>query len=122
PPSDDARLAVIARRTAGFIYYVSVAGVTGVKAVDTANVGPAVARVRKATGLPVAVGFRIRTPEQGAAGARGGVRLNKHGGSQGFFIETRRAAGRHPRLDQAGARAWRLALQDRAGRAPAGRQ
>jgi tryptophan synthase alpha chain len=67
PTSDDARLAVIARRTAGFVYYVSVAGVTGVKAVDTAGVGPAVERVRRATGLPVAVGFGIRTPEQAAA-------------------------------------------------------
>ena len=70
PTSDDARLAVIARRTAGFIYYVSVAGVTGVKAVDTAGVGLAVERVRKAAGLPVAVGFGIRTPEQAAAVAR----------------------------------------------------
>ena len=70
PTSDDARLKVIARRTAGFIYYVSVAGVTGVKAVDAASVGPAVQRVRKATGLPVAVGFGIRTPEQAAAVAR----------------------------------------------------
>ena len=50
----------------GFIYYVSVAGVTGVKEVDAAGVGPAVARVRRATGLPVAVGFGIRTPEQAA--------------------------------------------------------
>jgi len=70
PTSDDARLKVIARRTAGFIYYVSVAGVTGVKAVDEAGVGPAVARVRRATGLPVAVGFGIRTPEQAGAVAR----------------------------------------------------
>ena len=67
PTSDDARLKVIARRTAGFVYYVSVAGVTGVKAVDEAGVGPAVERVRRATGLPVAVGFGIRTPEQAAA-------------------------------------------------------
>ncbi|HLI66968.1 MAG TPA: tryptophan synthase subunit alpha [Caulobacteraceae bacterium] len=70
PTSDDARLAVIARRTAGFIYYVSVAGVTGVKAVDTAGVGPAVERIRRATGLPVAVGFGIRTPEQAGAVAK----------------------------------------------------
>lgn len=70
PTSDDARLAVIARRTAGFIYYVSVTGVTGVKAVDASSVGPAVERVRLATGLPVAVGFGIRTPEQAAAVAR----------------------------------------------------
>jgi tryptophan synthase alpha chain len=72
PTSDDARLKVIARRTAGFVYYVSVAGVTGVKAVDEAGVGPAVERVRRATGLPVAVGFGIRTPEQAASVARSG--------------------------------------------------
>ena len=70
PTSDDARLKVIAQRTAGFIYYVSVAGVTGVKAVDEAGVGPAVARVRRATGLPVAVGFGIRTQEQARAVAK----------------------------------------------------
>jgi tryptophan synthase alpha chain len=70
PTSDDARLAVIARRTAGFVYYVSVAGVTGVKAVDAASVAPAVERVRRASGLPVAVGFGIRTPEQAAAVAK----------------------------------------------------
>jgi len=70
PTSDDARLRVIARRTAGFVYYVSVAGVTGVKAVDEAGVGPAVARIRRATGLPVAVGFGIRTPEQASAVAK----------------------------------------------------
>ena len=70
PTSDDARLKVIARRTAGFIYYVSVAGVTGVKAVDEAGVGPAVARVRRATGLPVAVGFGVRTPEQAGVVAK----------------------------------------------------
>jgi tryptophan synthase alpha chain len=70
PTSDDARLQVIAQRTAGFVYYVSVAGVTGVKAVDEAGVGPAVARIRRATGLPVAVGFGIRTPEQAGAVAK----------------------------------------------------
>ncbi|HLK26863.1 MAG TPA: tryptophan synthase subunit alpha [Caulobacteraceae bacterium] len=70
PTSDDARLKVIAQRTAGFVYYVSVAGVTGVKAVDEAGVGPAVARVRRASGLPVAVGFGIRTPEQARAVAK----------------------------------------------------
>jgi tryptophan synthase alpha chain len=64
PTTDAARLAVVARRTRGFVYYVSVAGVTGGKAVDAAAVAPQVARVRAASGLPVAVGFGIRTPEQ----------------------------------------------------------
>ncbi|MGH6909119.1 MAG: tryptophan synthase subunit alpha [Phenylobacterium sp.] len=70
PTSDDARLKVIQRRTSGFAYYVSVAGVTGVKAADAAVVAPHVERVRKASGLPVAVGFGIKTPEQAAAIAR----------------------------------------------------
>jgi tryptophan synthase alpha chain len=67
PTTDDARLKVVARRTSGFVYYVSVAGVTGVKEADADAVAPAVARVRAATGLPVAVGFGIRTPERAAA-------------------------------------------------------
>jgi tryptophan synthase alpha chain len=70
PTSDDARLKLIAQRTAGFVYYVSVAGVTGVKAVDAGSVGPAVERIRRVSGLPVAVGFGIRTPEQAAAVAK----------------------------------------------------
>ena len=70
PTTDDARLAVVVRRTSGFVYYVSVAGVTGVKEADAAAVAPAVERVRKASGLPVAVGFGIRTPERAAAVAR----------------------------------------------------
>ena len=70
PTTDDARLQVVARRTSGFVYYVSVAGVTGTKEADAEAVAPAVARVRAATGLPVAVGFGIRTPERAAAVAR----------------------------------------------------
>ena len=66
PTSDDARLKVILRRTSGFAYYVSVAGVTGVKEAVAATVAPHVARVRRAGGLPVAVGFGIRTPERAA--------------------------------------------------------
>ena len=70
PTTDDKRLEVVIRRTSGFVYYVSVAGVTGVKEADAAVVAPAVARVRKASGLPVAVGFGIRTPERAAAVAK----------------------------------------------------
>jgi tryptophan synthase alpha chain len=70
PTTDDARLAIVARRTRGFVYYVSVAGVTGDKAATAVDVAPAVARVRAASGLPVAVGFGIRTPAQAAAIAR----------------------------------------------------
>ena len=70
PTTDDERLKVVARRTGGFVYYVSVAGVTGGREADADAVAPAVARVRAATGLPVAVGFGIRTPERAAAVAR----------------------------------------------------
>jgi tryptophan synthase alpha chain len=70
PTSDDARLKVIARRTSGFVYYVSVAGVTGVKEAQAVSVAPAVERIRKASGLPVAVGFGVKTPERAAEIAR----------------------------------------------------
>jgi tryptophan synthase alpha chain len=70
PTTDAARLTVVARRTGGFVYYVSVAGVTGGKSADPQSVGPQVDRIRAASGLPVAVGFGIRTPEQAAAIAR----------------------------------------------------
>ncbi len=70
PTTDDKRLPVVVRRTSGFVYYVSVAGVTGVKSADAAAVAPAVARVRRASGLPVAVGFGIRTPERARDVAR----------------------------------------------------
>ena len=70
PTSDDDRLKVIAEGTSGFVYYVSVAGVTGVKEAVAAEVAPAVARVRRAAGLPVAVGFGVRTPERAAEIAR----------------------------------------------------
>ncbi|MAL87639.1 MULTISPECIES: tryptophan synthase subunit alpha [unclassified Brevundimonas] len=70
PTSDDDRLKVIARGTSGFVYYVSVAGVTGVKEAVAGDVAPAVDRVRNATGLPVAVGFGVKTPERAAEIAR----------------------------------------------------
>ena len=70
PTTDEARLPAVVRRTTGFVYYVSVAGVTGGKAADAAAIAPAVERVRRASGLPVAVGFGIRTPEQARAVAR----------------------------------------------------
>ena len=70
PTTDDARLAIVVRRTSGFVYYVSVAGVTGVKEADAASVAPAVVRVRAASNLPVAVGFGIKTPERAAEVAK----------------------------------------------------
>lgn len=70
PTTDDARLPAVVRRTSGFVYYVSVAGVTGVKEAVSANLAQPVQRLRAASGLPVAVGFGIRTPEKAAEVAR----------------------------------------------------
>jgi tryptophan synthase alpha chain len=70
PTTDDRRLRTVVKRTSGFVYYVSVAGVTGVKEADADAIAPAVKRVREASGLPVAVGFGIKTPERAAEVAR----------------------------------------------------
>ena len=70
PTSDDARLATILKDAGGFIYYVSVTGVTGTKSFDASQVEAAVGRIRKATSLPVAVGFGVKTPSHAAELAR----------------------------------------------------
>ena len=66
PTSDDRRLPLIVDRASGFIYYVAVAGITGTRSADATDVAGAVARLRRFTQLPVAVGFGIRTPQQAA--------------------------------------------------------
>jgi len=70
PTTDDARLKRIVAEASGYLYYVSVAGVTGTKAVPEEEVRAAMARVRAATTLPCTVGFGIRSPEQAEAIAR----------------------------------------------------
>ncbi len=70
PTTDAARLGRILEAASGYLYYVSVAGVTGTKSFTEADVAAAIARVRAATTLPVAVGFGIKTPEQAATIAR----------------------------------------------------
>ena len=70
PTSDAARLPTILDGSAGFLYYVSVAGITGKQQAAQGSIEEAVARLKAATDLPVAVGFGIRTPEQAAAIAR----------------------------------------------------
>ncbi len=95
PTTDAARLAVVARRTSGFVYYVSVNGVTGGKAVSAVDIAPAVARVREATGLPVAVGFGIRTPEQARAVAEV-ADAAVVGSALVEIVEAETAAGRDP--------------------------
>jgi len=63
PTTDDKRLPAVLANTSGFVYYVSITGITGAASADTAVVGEAVARIKRHTGLPVCVGFGIRTPE-----------------------------------------------------------
>ncbi len=64
PTTDDGRLPAVLENTSGFIYYVSMTGITGVGAPAVGLVGQAVERIRAQSPLPVAVGFGIRTPEQ----------------------------------------------------------
>ncbi len=70
PTSDDRRLPVVLGRASGFVYHVSIAGITGTKSAAADVVGSAVARIRRHTKLPIAVGFGIKTPDQAAAIAR----------------------------------------------------
>ena len=70
PTTDDERLPAVLNNTSGFVYYVSITGITGAAAPDSDAVAAQVARIKRSTELPVAVGFGVRTPEQAAAIAR----------------------------------------------------
>lgn len=63
PTTDDKRLPKVLTNTSGFVYYVSITGITGAAAAQATDVGPEVARIKAATDLPVIVGFGIRTPD-----------------------------------------------------------
>jgi tryptophan synthase alpha chain len=67
PTTDDKRLPAVLANTSGFVYYVSITGITGSAAADSSAVGTAVARIKRHTPLPVCVGFGIRTPEAAQA-------------------------------------------------------
>ena len=70
PTTDDRRLPAVLANTSGFVYYVSITGITGMAAPDNSKVAEAVARIKRHTKLPVAVGFGVRVAEQAAAIAR----------------------------------------------------
>ena len=70
PTTDDARVPRVVEHASGFIYFVSITGITGTKSVVAKDVAGHVARIKRHTKLPVAVGFGIRTPEQAAEIAR----------------------------------------------------
>jgi tryptophan synthase alpha chain len=71
PTTDDKRLPTVLANTSGFVYYVSMTGITGGKIVDYSKVSTAVARIKRHTELPVVVGFGVKTPENAAAIAAG---------------------------------------------------
>jgi tryptophan synthase alpha chain len=71
PTTDDKRLPAVLNNTSGFVYYVSITGITGSAAPDAAKVSGAVARIKRHTTLPVAVGFGVRTAEQARGIAEG---------------------------------------------------
>jgi tryptophan synthase alpha chain len=64
PTTNDKRLPAVLANTSGFVYYVSITGITGMAAPDTGKVSAAVARIKRHTALPVAVGFGVKTPAQ----------------------------------------------------------
>jgi tryptophan synthase alpha chain len=67
PTTDDQRLPTVLTNTSGFVYYVSITGITGAAAPDASKVAAAVARIKRHTKLPVCVGFGVRTAEQARA-------------------------------------------------------
>ncbi len=64
PTTDARRLPVVLANTSGFVYYVSIAGITGTAAPDVSSVGAHVERIKAHTDLPIAIGFGVKTPEQ----------------------------------------------------------
>jgi tryptophan synthase alpha chain len=66
PTTDDARMVHVLTGSSGFVYYVSITGITGTRSATAEHLAAAIPRVRKATDLPVAVGFGVRTPAQAA--------------------------------------------------------
>ncbi|NNE53188.1 MAG: tryptophan synthase subunit alpha [Sulfitobacter sp.] len=67
PTTDDKRLPRVVQNTSGFVYYVSITGITGAAEAEAEDVAPEVARIQKASGLPVVVGFGVNTPDKSRA-------------------------------------------------------
>lgn len=88
PTTDDKRLPRVLQNTSGFVYYVSITGITGAAEAKAGDVGPEVARIKSATDLPVIVGFGINTPEKSRA-----IASVADGAVVGSAIVSRIAAG-----------------------------
>ena len=70
PTTDDARLPLVLRGSSGFVYYVSIAGITGTRTATADELAAAIPRIRAVTDLPIAIGFGVRTPAQAAQAVR----------------------------------------------------
>ncbi|GGX51440.1 tryptophan synthase alpha chain [Tateyamaria omphalii] len=88
PTTDDKRLPRVLQNTSGFVYYVSITGITGAAEAEAGDVGPEVARIKSATDLPVIVGFGINTPQKSKA-----IASVADGAVVGSAIVSRIAAG-----------------------------
>ena len=72
PTTDDQRMPLVLNGSSGFVYYVSITGITGTRTASGAELAAARPRIRRVTDLPIAVGFGVRTPEQAAEAVRSG--------------------------------------------------
>ena len=70
PTTDDQRLPHVLNGSSGFVYYVSITGITGTRSASSSDLAAAIPRVRKVTNLPIAIGFGVRTPAQAAEASR----------------------------------------------------
>ncbi len=70
PTTDEARLPYVLQGSSGFIYYVSITGITGTRSASAAHLSEAIPRIRRFSDLPIAIGFGIRTPDQAAEATR----------------------------------------------------
>ena len=91
PTTDAGRLPAVLRNASGFVYYVSITGITGAASADAAKVAPEVARIKAATDLPVCVGFGIKSPETAAE-----IAAVADGAVVGSAIVERLGAGQSP--------------------------
>ena len=70
PTTDDTRLPHVLNGSSGFVYYVSITGITGTRSATSEHLEQAIPRIRKATDLPIAIGFGVRSPEQAGVASR----------------------------------------------------
>jgi tryptophan synthase alpha chain len=70
PTTDDERLPHVLTGSSGFVYYVSITGITGTRSATAEHLAAAIPRIRRATNLPIAIGFGVRTPEQAGSASR----------------------------------------------------